>query len=45
MIRRIRNFERFVNDLPTDWKIGIMLGILVAAWVIYQIEHMLAGGG
>jgi len=48
MIRIIRNFERFVEErlayLPTDWKIGIMLGILAAAWALYQVERMLGGG-
>lgn len=44
MIRKIREIERFVNDLPTDWKIGIMLGMLAAAWAVYQIGRMLGGG-
>ena len=44
MIKKIRNFERFVNDLPTDWKIGIAFGILFGCIAMERILRMLGGG-
>lgn len=44
IVKTIRRFERFVNSLPMDWIIGILLGILAAAWALYQVMKV-AGGG
>lgn len=40
-VNKIRKFERFINSLPMNYIVGILLGILVAAWAIYKT----AGGG
>lgn len=43
IVKKIRKFERFIDSLPMDWIVGILLGILVAAWAVYQIARV-AGG-